>query len=67
MVGISRSRSMAVPGVAREAKHATSLEQNVATWGHWSPGSMEEALWSRGMSISVPPTTLLAIGLDLGQ
>ena len=67
MVEISKCRSMTAPGVAADAKSAISLKQNLATWWSWSPGTRKDALQSRGMSIRVPSTTLLAIGLDLGQ
>ena len=36
-------------------------------WWSWSPGTLEDALQSRGVSIRVPSTNLSAIGLDLGQ
>ena len=58
VVGISRARSMTVPRVESEAKPDTSLEQNVATLGRWSPGTVEDDLQSRRMSIRVPLTTL---------
>ena len=63
MVGISRSRSMTTPGVAADAKLASSLEQNLATWWSWRPGTMEDVLRSMDVSIRVPSTTLSAIGL----
>ena len=67
MVGISRSRSMTAPEVVADAKPASSLEQNLAIWCSWSPGTAEDVLRSRGVSIRVPSSTLSAIGLDLGQ
>ena len=67
VIGISRSRSMTAPQVVADAKPASSLEQNLATWWSWSPGTAEDALLSKGVSIRVPSTTLSAIGQDLGQ
>ena len=67
VIGISRSRSMTAPQVVADAKPASSLEQNLATWWSWSPGTAEDALRSKGVSIRVPSTTLSAIGQDLGQ
>jgi len=67
VVEISKCRSMTAPGVAADAKSAISLKQNLATWWSWSPGTADDVLRSRGMSITVPSSTLSAIGLDLGQ
>ena len=53
--GISRCKTHYLPGA------------EYAMWVRCSPGTLEDALHLRSMSIMVPPTTLSAIGLDLGQ
>ena len=59
--------SMPAPGRMPDAIAMPSLKPSGATWGRWISGSREAALWSRGMSIGVLPTTLSANGLDLAQ
>ena len=53
--GVSRCKTHYLPGAV------------YAMWVHCSPGTLEDALCLRGVSIRVPPTTLSAIGLALSQ
>ena len=61
------ANSMPAPGVGPDAIGMPSLKPSGTMWGRWSPGSGEAALWPRGVSVRVPPTTLTAICLDLAQ
>ena len=58
---------MPEPGVAPDALAVPFLKTSGATWGRWSPGERESALWSRAVYSRVPPTTLSAICLDFAQ